>query len=142
MVLSLLSLGSTSTSAWQPPDDLELLPTLDALPCSFTLADGRPVESLSDWQARRQEMKAILQYYAYGHLPPRPDTLYAEDYRQQPPTDNGVVHEFMTLVMGSQTPVRMRYRVDAAQRVQLAVYDLLGRPVRSLSNRDTLPSTY
>lgn len=108
MVLSLLSLGSTSTSAWQPPDDLELLPTLDALPCSFTLADGRPVESLSDWQARRQEMKAILQYYAYGHLPPRPDTLYVEDYRQQPPTDNGVVHEFMTLVMGSQTPVRMR----------------------------------
>ena len=37
---------------------------------------------------------------------------------------------------------RMRYRVDAAQRVQLAVYDLLGRPVCSLSNRDTLPGTY
>ena len=36
----------------------------------------------------------------------------------------------------------MRYRVDAVQRVQLAVYDLLGRPVRSLSNRDTLPDTY
>lgn len=33
-------------------------------------------------------------------------------------------------------------RVDAAQRVQLAIYDLLGRPVCSLSNRDALPGTY
>ncbi len=108
MGLCLLFMCTEPSTAWQPPDDLELLPVLDQTPCAFTRADGQPVQSQMDWQARRQEMKAMLQYYAYGHMPPRPDTLYIEDYRQRPPTDSGVVHEFMTLVMGSQSPLRMR----------------------------------
>jgi hypothetical protein len=33
---------------------------------------------VDDWQQRRCEMKAIIQHYQYGRVPPRPDRVTAE----------------------------------------------------------------
>lgn len=44
------------------------------LPPLMQLNDGTPVKTASDWQRRREELKAILQTHVYGQLPPAPTT--------------------------------------------------------------------
>jgi len=48
------------------------------LPELLTFNDGRRAESAADWQARRAEIKEIIQREGYGFLPPAPDFIRAE----------------------------------------------------------------
>lgn len=46
------------------------------LPDLFTLADGRKVASVADWEnLRRPELLSLFRQYVYGVPPPRPDDL-------------------------------------------------------------------
>ena len=65
-------------TTWKPPSSLETLPSIRELPDLFSLSDGTRVATTEQWQQRRLEMKQIIQYFAYGHLPPRPDHITAE----------------------------------------------------------------
>ena len=65
-------------SAWRPPSDLAALPSTRQLPDLFTMSDGTRVASVDHWRKRRVEMQQMIQYFAYGHLPPRPNAIKAE----------------------------------------------------------------
>lgn len=109
---------------WQPPDSLESLSSISALPDLFSFADGRSVDSVEDWESRREEMKAILQYYQYGHLPPRPDVVQPIDVHRQELSDLGATEERMTLVIGSKLQLKMRiavYRPNSDGRLPVIV---------------------
>ena len=75
-----------------PPSGLALdltataedLPSSRTLPDMFLMSDGTPVADVDDWQQRRCEMKAIIQHYQYGRVPPRPDRVTAELVRRNP----------------------------------------------------------
>jgi len=69
------------------------------------------VQSADAWKIRRKEMKAILQYYQYGHLPPRPDTITVENLESGPIPGCEGTEQRMTLILGSKTKLRMRIAV-------------------------------
>ena len=96
---------------WVPPASLESLSCIPELPDLFTFADGRRVKTAGSWQLRRKEMKAMLQYYQYGHLPPRPDQITVEDFKSRSIPDLQTTEERITLVIGSQAQLRMRIAV-------------------------------
>jgi len=114
----------TNAEPWKPPASLDALPSVSGLPSLFTFADGKQVESVADWQRRRHEMKAILQYYEYGHLPPRPDVVSVENLESRSLTDYNATEQRMTLVLGSRTQLRMRiavYRPSRAGRLPVII---------------------
>lgn len=42
------------------------------------MADGQRVRTKSEWDEQRQYLKAMLAFYQYGHMPPRPEPLTIE----------------------------------------------------------------
>jgi fermentation-respiration switch protein FrsA (DUF1100 family) len=62
---------------------VDLLPAIQELPDPFQMASGRRVASVKDWSRRREEIKAMLLYYQYGHLaPPAPVTAHETSSRK------------------------------------------------------------
>jgi endo-1,4-beta-xylanase len=56
------------------PDPVDL-PSLWTLPDPFQFYNGTRVKSPADWNRRREEIKNLVQYYEYGYLKPRPQTV-------------------------------------------------------------------
>ena len=91
--LSLLSLPALAAAQLvpaeaQPEGDPQLtfpsvdeLPEVGELPNPFVFLDGTAVKTREDWERRREEMKAMVLHYQFGHAPalPAPDTIDAED---------------------------------------------------------------
>jgi hypothetical protein len=66
--------------------DVSKLPSHKALPDPLTMFNGDRVTTRDQWvHKRRPELKALFQYYMYGHLPPAPakiaSTVEREDHR-------------------------------------------------------------
>lgn len=49
--------------------DEERLPVIQELPDPFRMDDGKRVVTGEDWAKRREQIKAMLLFYEYGHLP-------------------------------------------------------------------------
>ncbi len=133
----LLPFQSGWTQSWSPPASLNSLPVVEKLPELFKFADGTQVETIKDWKRRREEMKAILQYYEYGHLPARPDTVTVENFKKRSLDLCDATEELMTLVIGSQTKLRMRIALYRPARTgQLPV---IVREEAALGHIDEVP---
>lgn len=93
---------------WTPPVSLEDLSVVEQLPDVMRFADGRAVSSPDDWIVRRKQIKAMVQYYEYGHLPPRPDSVMVIDFRSATVPNTDGTEEQMTLVIDSEHQLRLR----------------------------------
>lgn len=60
-----------------PPADQ--LPAIKELPDPFLFNDGSRVKSKADWDKRRAELRALILYYEYGHIPPAPPSVTARE---------------------------------------------------------------
>lgn len=69
-------------SVWEFPD-ADDLPELAGLPDPFVRADGSRVQTPAEWLEHRDYVKAMLQHYLYGTIPPRPDNVVYEEERSQ-----------------------------------------------------------
>jgi endo-1,4-beta-xylanase len=58
------------------PDPYDL-PDVNNLPDPFTFFNKKKVISITDWSARRDEIKELVQYYEYGTMPKAPDSVTA-----------------------------------------------------------------
>jgi len=67
------------------------LPVQTNLPDVMTMADGTRVTTPAQWQARREEMKEILEHYELGHAPPPPGNVKGKDLQSHDYLD-GTVH--------------------------------------------------
>lgn len=95
--------GPPVLAAWKPPSSLELLPVIPELPDLFTMADGTRVSTVEQWNQRRTEIAQMIQYFEYGHLPPRPDQVVAKRLsRAHDESHPGAVRETTQLSIGSQ----------------------------------------
>ena len=56
------------------PDPMDL-PSELTLPNIYEFFDGTKVKSLSDWNARRNEILDLAQFYEYGYKPASPDSI-------------------------------------------------------------------
>ena len=89
--------------AWKPPSHLADLPSIRELPDLFTLTDGTRVATLDHWRKRRQEIQQIIQYFAYGHLPPRPAAITADVKSTETLAQYGqATRQLIRLSIGSQ----------------------------------------
>ncbi|MDR0352403.1 MAG: dienelactone hydrolase family protein [Opitutaceae bacterium] len=64
-------------TAWQQktgelPPDFDALPRSNLLPDPLRFADGRPVRTDADWEARRAEIRGFFEKYVTGTFPPKP----------------------------------------------------------------------
>ncbi len=93
--------------------DAEQLPALKDRPDPLVLENGARVRTPEDWPARREEIKAMLLHYEYGHLPPAPDNLRVEHISTGTLLDGKSELTRVTLVMGPEERVRMQVGVHA-----------------------------
>ncbi len=73
--------------------EVDQLPSIKELPDPMVFRDGSKAQSIEDWPRRRAELKALIQFYEYGHLPPAPGNIKAVEINAQkhptlPATEN------------------------------------------------------
>lgn len=54
---------------------MDELPDIKKLPDPFLMKSGKRVMSRADWKKRRNEIKAMMLFYQYGHMPPPPKNV-------------------------------------------------------------------
>lgn len=91
--------------------DPDSLPTIEALPNPFLMADGSTVTTKAQWQQRREEIKAILLDYSYGHMPPAPENLRGEVLAENSVYDGAATERRILLSMGPDRRVRFNARL-------------------------------
>lgn len=69
--------GASAEETSFPP--VEQLPVIKDLPDPLVMMDGSPVKTVEDWNKRREEIKAMILYYEYGHMPPAPDNMEVKE---------------------------------------------------------------
>ena len=113
LIMTLISSGCAQAPIYSFPEANEL-PENAFHPDPFLKADGTRVSSLEEWPEQREYLKALVERYLYGTVPPRPtrDELSVErlfDRSYSPPNSrtkgrnqgyrisisrNGLVHSF------------------------------------------------
>src|SRR5215208_4492472 len=103
-VFGCLIFATTCSLADPPAKDafpsVDQLPSIKELPDSLTFRDGSKVQSAQDWPKRREELKALIQFYEYGHLPPAPGNIKATEIGSRAMDDIGATEKRLKLEMG------------------------------------------
>lgn len=97
MILGFLGCAAAASpdsrqGTWKFPQVGEL-PRLDGLADPFVKPDGSRVSSPQEWPAQRAYLKAMLAYYLYGSMPPRPTEFDLQRLSGQPVFDGKAMHE-------------------------------------------------
>ncbi|MGB0579448.1 MAG: alpha/beta hydrolase family protein [Limisphaerales bacterium] len=108
----------TATQAAEPRSfpSVDELPEVKDLPNPFVFLDGTAVKDREDWARRREEMKAMVLHYQFGHAPPLPapnmikavvvsetDALEGIAVRREVKLQFGP-HQELSLALGIHTP--------------------------------------
>lgn len=88
----------------RPFPAVDELPEIKELPNPFVFLDGTPVKNREDWTRRREEMKAMVLHYQFGHAPelPAPDTIKAEILSESDALDGKVAKRAVRLRFGPE----------------------------------------
>ena len=83
------------------------LPEIKELSNPFIMNDGTPVKSEADWTKRREQIKAMMLYYQYGHMPPAPKNVSAEELSSQTVYDGAATQKHVLLSMGPDKRIKV-----------------------------------
>lgn len=84
VICCLIAVASTAVAKpWKPPQ-LTSLPRIIGLPELLFDANGRRITTPDAWGKRRADISAMIQHFEYGHLPPRPDKVWATNIERHP----------------------------------------------------------
>jgi hypothetical protein len=89
----------TSLGTMPGPDGL---PERRELPPVLTMNDGKPVSTPQQWDARRQEMRTVLEYYAVGLAPPAPGNVKGTELRSQLVANGKYKYRLIHLTFGPE----------------------------------------
>jgi hypothetical protein len=87
---------------------LDKLPVIKELPDPFVFNNGRRVGNKADWAKRREELKAMVLHYEYGHLAPAPANLTATEISSKKIEELDAIERQLLLSMGSGKKVEFR----------------------------------
>ena len=73
------------------------------MPDVLVMDDGTRVTTPRQWQARRQEMRRILSYYAVGQMPPPPGNVKGREIRSELVLDGTVKYRLVRLTFGPRS---------------------------------------
>lgn len=81
MALCGLAMAAASLAAAQGTGKVAVkdLPVRKEMPDPLVMNDGTKVTTQEQWKKRREEMKAILEEYEYGHMPPAPGNVKGKE---------------------------------------------------------------
>jgi hypothetical protein len=79
---------------------VDLLPARGEMPDVLTTAAGRNVGTAVQWNARREEMKRLLAYYAVGLVPPPPGNVTGTVLKTQALAGGAVSYQLVHLSFG------------------------------------------
>lgn len=110
-VLILILLAVIGCAGISPPKIVEMpgadeLPAIKELPDPFLMNNGRRVKTRADWAKRREEIKAMILYYQYGHMPPAPKNIIAQELSSETVYD-GATKKHILLSMGPDRKVKV-----------------------------------
>jgi len=88
---------------------IDKLPVIQELPDPFLMNNGKRIAGKRDWRMRRDELKAMLLYYEYGHLPPKPDFLSAKEQASKRLEGTGATEK--TLLLSTGPGGKISYRL-------------------------------
>jgi hypothetical protein len=96
-----LALGTLAAAADPPafpaPKDL---PDIKEMPDPLTFRNGDKVASPEQWKRRREEMKALLEEYEYGHMPPAPGNVKGREATSKALPDGKTNYRMVHLTFG------------------------------------------
>ncbi len=100
--------GAIRPQTWDKKDlpGLDKLPAVKELPDPFLLNNGIRVRNKADWARRREEIRAMLLYYEYGHMVPAPANLAAAEISSQKAGELEATEKRLLLSMGPRDEVR------------------------------------
>jgi hypothetical protein len=78
------------------------LPARTEMPDPLVMNDGTKVTTPGQWRARREEMKAILEEYEYGHMPPPAGNVKGRETVAAKTLQNGVTYRQVRLSFGPE----------------------------------------
>jgi hypothetical protein len=79
------------------------LPARAAMPDVMVMNDGTRVTSRRQWDARRQEMRRILSYYAVGQMPAAPGNVKGREIHSELVLDGTVNYRLVRLTFGPKS---------------------------------------
>lgn len=88
---------------------VDKLPQVKELPNPFVFLDGSPVKNRKDWVRRREEMKAMVLHYQFGHAPklPVPAAIKAEILSETDALNGKAVKRSVRLRFGPKRAVSL-----------------------------------
>ena len=96
--------GPSDVAKMSGPDEL---PVVSELPNPFVMSDGKLVRTEKDWATRREQIKAMMLYYQYGHMPPPPKNIKAEVLLSQSVYEGAATKKHIMLSMGPNGQVKV-----------------------------------
>lgn len=78
------------------------LPVRPEMPDVLRMQDGTRVTNITQWPARREEMKATLEHYELGHAPPPPGNVTGQDVWSQTVLDGAANFRLVHLKFGPE----------------------------------------
>ena len=106
----------TIANAGNPPGVVDLpaidqLPVIEDLPDPLLMKDGKRVTNPDEWAERREEIKAMMLYYQYGHMPPAPDNLTVDEVSTKPIHNNTATEKILLFSMGPEKKITFNARL-------------------------------
>lgn len=121
-----------------PPVDQ--LPEQKGLADPFLMYDGSHVKTLEDWQNQRHYLKAMLAYYQYGHMPPKPENLVVKQTSTRE-VFNGAGTEILFTITISRTDKSLDLRAGLIKPGGTGPFPMIIKNDRDAFSRDRASTT-
>src|SRR4030042_1812666 len=112
LILVLPLLGLISCTSANLPRAIDMptideLPDIKELPDRFVMNNGKRVKTVTDWKKRRDEIKAMILYYQYGHIPPPPKQVTAKVLSSEAVYEGSAAKKHILLSMGPGKKIKV-----------------------------------
>jgi hypothetical protein len=97
-LFAVITAAAAASSATFP--EVKDLPVRSKMPDVMTMADGSNVTNVTQWRARREEMKAVLEHYELGHAPPPPGNVSGKEIQSRLVLDGAAKFRLVHLKFG------------------------------------------
>ncbi len=99
------ALAAETSDAFPPTAQL---PVVSTLPDPLRNDDGSAVTTAAQWSVRRERLKAILDHYALGHMPPAPGNVRGEVVHEQPVLGGKGIYRLVNITFGPGEHLRFQ----------------------------------
>ncbi len=106
-LLGMIACTGTNLDAASRMPTVDELPDIRKLPDPFLMNNGKRVKSKADWTKRRREIKAMILYYQYGHMPPAPKNVTAKVLSSETVYNGNATKKHILLSMGPGKKIKV-----------------------------------